>query len=93
MAEIDAVERDALRAKLVKELVDLGMDEWDAYFAVRLHLRETMGDVIADPPLTKEQYRAMGLDRDFLFDAAPELSETVRRNHRARSRSARPVSR
>jgi hypothetical protein len=74
MAQVEPEDRDALRAKLVQELVDLGMDEWDAQFAVGLHLGETLGDVVADPPLTKEEYRRMGLNRDFLFDHAPELA-------------------
>jgi hypothetical protein len=43
-------------------------------FAVGLHLGEHFGDVVADPPLTKEEYRRMGLNRDFLFDRAPELA-------------------
>lgn len=75
MAQVEHGEREALRARLVKELMDLGMEEEDAHFAVSLHLGETMGDVVADPPLTQEEYRALGLDRDFLFRPRPDLAK------------------
>jgi hypothetical protein len=77
MAQVEPEGRDALRAKLLKELLDLGMDEWDAQLAVGLYLGETLGDVVADPPLTKEEYRRMGLNRDFLFDRTPDLAMPV----------------
>jgi hypothetical protein len=83
MAELDESERDTLRAKLVKELVDLGMDEWDAHFAGGLYLGEHDGDIVVDPP-TKEHYRTLGLDRDFLFDPIPEPYESMRCANRAR---------
>ena len=81
MAQVDGTGRDELRAKLVQELVDQGMDEWDAQFAVRLHLGETMGDVVGDPPMTAEDYRAIGLNRDFLFDLPPELAALEEASH------------
>lgn len=73
MDQLDPAERERLRAEYVAELVALGYEEPDAHFAVRLYFGESRGDIVSDPPLTKEQYRAMGLDLDFLFEVPPEL--------------------
>ena len=79
MDSLEPDERAALRAKLVRELVELGMEEEDAHFAISLHLGESQGDVTADPPLTLEEFRAMGLDREFLFRPRPALTGAARR--------------
>jgi hypothetical protein len=71
-------ERERLRAKYVAELVELGYEEPDAQFAVRLYFGESRGDIVSDPPLTKQLYRAMGLDLDFLFEVPPELAALAR---------------
>ena len=83
MDEVNRDEYDAIRAKLVNELLELGMDEQDAQVAVGLYLGEHDGDIVVDPP-TKENYRALGLDRDFLFESIPEPYESIRRANRAR---------
>ena len=64
---LDHDERERLRSKLVAELVAMGYEEPDAQFAVRLYFRETHGDVVIPDATTAEDYRAVGLDRDFLF--------------------------
>lgn len=87
MDRVSDEQRERIRARLVRRLVEFGYDEPDAHFAVALYFRETRGNIVADPPLTKEQFRAMGLDRDFLFEDPSGVAELLEVDRLAARRS------
>jgi hypothetical protein len=74
MDHLDSEKQERRRAEYVKELMDLGYEEPDAQFAVALYFGEHQGDVKIDSPVTLEEFRAMGLDRESLFRPRPALT-------------------